>query len=119
MSFEGYYQTMCENGHYYEFDVYDAPRGQIDASSDERSVEGWCNSLVDGKPCNKPEAWSTLVDITNGAEDGRVELVLLKHPVYKTCDLGHNHLVSDEIFVIPGEAPLKTLTRHATMEDGD
>ena len=52
MSFEGYFQRLCKNGHYSELDVYDptdVPR------------ERWKCDV-----CGEPLAWEKTVDQTNG-----------------------------------------------------
>lgn len=54
MSFEGYYQTLCVEGHHRDFNVY----GETDPT------EG------DALPCGHPLAWWNLVDCTNGCEEG-------------------------------------------------
>lgn len=52
MSFEGYYQKICPDGHYWTCDVY--------------FEQIFCPS------CGKEAAWSNIVDVTNGSfEDGR------------------------------------------------
>jgi RNA polymerase subunit RPABC4/transcription elongation factor Spt4 len=55
MSFEGYFQKICANGHYWQCDVYDE---------------------TDNCPiCDKPEVWENMVDITNGSyeDDKRID----------------------------------------------
>lgn len=59
MSFEGYYQQICPNGHYYTCDVY---------------TVGPCSD------CGEGAAWSNLVDETNCDSVGEIPLHLLsKH----------------------------------------
>ena len=49
MSFEGYYQLICRNGHYMCYDVYDCPE----------------NTRCD--ICNAEIVWKHIVDLTNGS----------------------------------------------------
>jgi len=81
MSFEGYYQVLCKNGHYEAFSVYwDEP-------------EFWkCGD------CGEPCAWWHIVDVTNGSYDeegnridGYVELETEKQfiCVCPTCGVAH------------------------------
>ena len=52
MSFEGLYQVLCENGHYYCFDVY------------TMQPENWICPA-----CGKKAKWYNMVDCTNGSFD--------------------------------------------------
>ena len=53
MSYEGYDQVLCENGHYHTYDCYDF-----------WEAEGWnCPT------CGAKAAWSNMVDVTNGSYD--------------------------------------------------
>ena len=93
MSFEGYYQVICKNGHYHTKDSYEA---------DEEMACPFCKS---------PKAWENLVDVTNGSEDGggnRIDgFVFLKATKdARTCTCGkcgHEHEIEPAIFGIPGE----------------
>lgn len=58
MSYEGYRQALCQEGHYYTYDVY--------------------NPYVDCPYCHSPTAWENSVDQTNGEEWGVIPLDLLK-----------------------------------------
>lgn len=60
MSFEGYYQIICENGHYHTPDCYYYYH-------DEEGMVA-CSSTG----CKGKIIWSNLVDVTNGSfnEDG-------------------------------------------------
>lgn len=53
MSFEGYYQILCKNGHQWVADCY--------AFDDEEPAI--CSE------CGEMEAWRNLVDVTNGSYD--------------------------------------------------
>lgn len=88
MSYEGYEQHICKNGHYYECDAYYFV-------GDE-----YCK-------CGAPSAWSNSVDQTNGQPQGKISLYalhahfLLTDEVVETCNLGHQHTTSEAVFRIP------------------
>ena len=84
MSFEGYYQLLCANGH---------ANGSVDVYiyDYERRQEMICEC---GAPINK----TNLVDQTNGCEGnpcicGAKELEEIEAPVLETCNLGHQHVI--------------------------
>ncbi len=81
MSFEGYHQVLCENGHYDQVDI-------------------WSFIDLENFKCEKCEAkgaWQNLVNLTNGSFenhpitgeetriDGYVELEIDKQEVCPTC----------------------------------
>jgi len=70
MSFEGYYQTLCENGHYDIEDCY--------MFSEGKSFE--CSK------CGSGIAWYNLVDTTNGDESGYVKLEMVSQKKCEHCD---------------------------------
>jgi len=51
MSYEGYEQVLCENGHYFTFDCYDYWQ-----------EDKWVCPI-----CGAKSAWSNMVDVTNGS----------------------------------------------------
>lgn len=53
MSFEGYYQCLCKNGHYFECDIYEC-----------EEIKMACCPI-----CGKKIAWWNIVDTTNGSHD--------------------------------------------------
>lgn len=85
MSYEGYTQNICENGHYFICDAYDP------CSCD----------------CGKEAAWTNAVNETNCMGEGVIHLdvldknFLLAGAVYETCNLGHSHLVQQSVYRIP------------------
>ena len=93
MSFEGYYQTLCKNGHAYCFDCYES------------------KELEDIKcpHCKEHLAWWNLVDTTNGSfdDDGKRidgEVKLRKYErgqkcVCPTCK--NNHTTGLDKYHIP------------------
>ena len=58
MSFEGYYQVLCVNGHLLEIDVYDV---DVDFPN--------CDEEWECEYCNEKIAWWNIVDETNGSFD--------------------------------------------------
>jgi hypothetical protein len=90
MSFEGYAQCICANGHYFtdNADAYNPPHG--------------C-------PCKAPTMWENVVDDTNCDSYGKIPLELLEKEylispaIYEKCNLGHTHEISSAIFQIPIE----------------
>lgn len=90
MSYEGYEQHICKNGHYFEVDAiygYDA--------------EVFCDY------CRGPSAWMNGVDDTNGDNMGIIpipllrEKFLIKDVVVQICNLGHSHTMSEAVFRVP------------------
>jgi hypothetical protein len=87
MSYEGYTQCICESGHYYTRDAFDEDRVCCE--------------------CGRPAAWSNEVDETNEPDDGKilysalVRNFLAFHAQVETCNLGHEHEISPDIFRIP------------------
>ena len=79
MSFEGYYQCLCDHGHYWTEDCY-----TIFSGDDSKSI---CPE------CKNPHIWKNLVDITNGSFeedeekriDGYIELELESEKICKEC----------------------------------
>lgn len=87
MSFEGRWQNICGNGHYYERDVYYMEPREDDCP--------YC-----GDAC----AWSNLIDDTNGEEDGKIEPRLKTDAVWCTCpECGIQHVKEIAVFHIPKE----------------
>jgi len=94
MSFEGYYQLVCTNGHQYNADLY---------GEEEHTKCPICNS------CAK---WWNLVNLTNGSFegdgdnetriDGYVELVVEKAAKTCKCDkCGNDHIIEQETYLVP------------------
>jgi hypothetical protein len=67
MSYEGYIQQVCPNGHYLEVDCYAA---DLD---DEKSCPH----------CGEEWAWENSVDTTNGEHQGRIEPTQLTPALYR------------------------------------
>jgi len=88
MSYEGYYQTLCEKGHLGP----DIPC-QYSVEREQDIIKGYtCTEWVDGKPCGASLTWVNSVDDTNCDSQGYHFMEQLTEQVTKTCDLGHEHV---------------------------
>jgi hypothetical protein len=94
MSYEGYEQHICKNGHYFERDV--SPN---DMWGSDDAVCSFCAAT---------SAWENSVDTTNGGEDGKIPFEVLEqkflisraeNKVCPTCN--HSEQVSKDVFRIP------------------
>ncbi len=103
MSYEGYLQCICENGHYFE-----------------RNVENGGPCL-----CGSPAAWTNEVDQTNCDENGVIKFSVIEEKFLDTpdrvevCDLGHPHVTRDAVFRIPTKAETDPLREYFDSEIGD
>lgn len=104
MSYEGYEQHICANGHYFERDV---------SYSYEEDVVSCPN-------CVAPSAFCNSVDETNCEALGKIDMAaLLVSPAeIETCNLGHDHFTKDAIYRIPNKEETNSL-RSYRNEDGD
>ena len=84
MSYEGYVQMLCANGHY---------------QTDDGETEARC------EVCEAKIGWFNGVDDTNCDSYGYIDMDQFRigEPVYETCNLGHKHLVQSAVFKIPTE----------------
>lgn len=95
MSYEGYEQCICKNGHYYERDC-------------------WAEDAVCGT-CKEESAWYNPVDQTNGPSQGEIpyetlkEKFLVKTAVVQVCNLNHEHQIEPAIFRIPTRREVEPL----------
>lgn len=99
MSFEGFVQYLCKNGHNWDNDVY------------------WDDDSEKCPICEAEIVWSNLVDTTNGSfcncnegcencEDGRIdgyiELEVKEPAVYSECkECGTKKLIKEETYKVP------------------
>jgi len=85
MSFEGYYQFLCDDGHYWIANVYE---------HDEDTAK--CPY------CNKKVKWWNLVNETNEPDVGKIELKVKTEAVYCVCTKCKNkHKIKQETYHIP------------------
>ena len=102
MSFEGFYQCFCKNGHLVEIDAYDYDSGPCHVCGAEFEVK-------------------ILVDDTNGERSGVISKKALKSlvispEVKQLCNLGHWHVVNQAVYRIPSPEELQSLR---SFGDGD
>jgi ribosomal protein S27E len=113
MSYEGYVQVLCANGHYNTYDAYDDPFGVYDEPE----------SIPTCKVCGENLVWRNGVDETNGCEArgggdclmelskeeiekcrgcGYVDLVEKTPAKYCQCkECGHTHMIEEPTYYIP------------------
>ncbi|MHA2280034.1 MAG: hypothetical protein ACXAC5_04050 [Promethearchaeota archaeon] len=104
MSFEGYYQILCRNGHIGGADCYDDPN--FDGSEKQTFYDGgeeYDHPRWRCPECKELAGWWNLVDITNGSYyederiDGYVELEIATEPDVCTCNCGYVHPKGGEL----------------------
>jgi len=95
MSFEGYFQCLCEDGHENTHDVYEWY--DVNEFEQECSISG----------CKKKIAWWTIIDETNGADEESGEGIavvfeeLIPADNCKCQKCGHEHLASPMRYKFP------------------
>ena len=89
MSYEGYEQHLCANGHLFTLDAHDPS---------ERKCY-----------CGAESVWENDVDQTNCESYGYIDMeqFLIEPAKYQKCNLGHSHLISKEVYRIPSESERK------------
>lgn len=92
MSYEGYNQHICKNGHYYT-------RDDIGCWEDEDP----CDDAWHAKPCGERPVWSNAVDDTNCDSYGEIDMIpfLVSVRISEVCNLGHKHTVEDPRYRVP------------------
>lgn len=100
MSYEGYQQLICKNGHYNTVDAYD--------------------NIEVCQVCGEGFVWWNSVDVTNGSFevnekgeevriDGHINLEILQSEDYCTCEKCDNtHIISPAIYKVPEVGGHKT-----------
>lgn len=102
MSYEGYEQHICSDGHYFRTDAY--------ATFYDEKVK--CD-------CGKPSIWCNGVDETNCEGIGYIDMdqFIIKSAQYETCNLGHKHMTAKATYKVPSEEEA-TKARTFRTEDG-
>jgi hypothetical protein len=96
MSYEGYEQCLCANGHYYCGD----------------------DIMFEGDPpcphCQAPCAWTNEVDETNGPPQGLIDMgaLVVEAEVLEVCSLGHQHVTRQAVYRIPSEEEKQHLRQY-------
>ena len=81
MSYEGFTQVLCANGHLREFDCWNSP-------------------MMFCPCCGKPFVWRHEVDETN-CEGVRADLEIAVPEQREWCDMGHVHVTREVTYKIP------------------
>jgi hypothetical protein len=99
MSFEGYYQLICANGHYRTCDSWFSPEGKCSCGAEYKMIN--------------------LVDQTNGPDEGIINLddLKIKDAIRHTCSCGHVHIVEEAIFRIPSQKEKESLRNYSSCDD--
>ena len=107
MSYEGFVQIICGNGHYFTVNAMD-----------EMYIYG---DDVVCHLCSAKQAWRNSVDDTNCESYGiirNMEQFLITPAKVEVCNLGHNHIVGWDIFRIPTKEETEN-AREFLDPDGD
>lgn len=98
MSYEGYEQLLCANGHAWAIDAY------ADAFEDDNYHPRKCHD------CGGMAVWGNSVDETNGVNpdtdegEGYVPLKMKTDIVYEECfHCKHSKIIANETFEIPSD----------------
>ena len=91
MSYEGFEQVLCANGHYEILDCHE-------------DIEKYCCIK-----CNAKIVWTNSVDTTNCEHFGYIDMAkFIDSPIeYTTCNLGHMHCIKEQIYRIPTKEEAK------------
>lgn len=91
MSYEGYVEGLCEDGHYHSWDCWDDPPLQCNAPTGKNTM------------CGKTWVWSNPVDQTNGSgEEFEAKLEVFEEVKTETCPTcNHTEIVAAIRYKIP------------------
>lgn len=107
MSYEGYVQILCANGHW------------------DMQPEPYEDSLDPCPFCGAKPAWTNHVDDTNCDSIGRIDLRLLRQKfllseaVQEKCSLGHLHTMVEAVYRVPTSDETEELIRLSAQGDDD
>ena len=90
MSYSGYFQLLCEQGHYSEVECY---------------TYNHCSDTHICQHCESHIIWEHLIDTTNDCgNDQRVKLEEIVPDIVDVCDdCGHETIVEPARYRIPGD----------------
>jgi hypothetical protein len=113
MSYEGYVQCFCTNGHLVEIDAYDTPLR-------DENGEGCCQALINGDRCKAKLLFQNHVDDTNCEAVGRIlESDLEVYQISNNIkDPITNHISSHRRYEFPSMRQLKRLMTYKTDDNG-
>lgn len=110
MSFEGYYQILCRNGHECGCDCYDQPVFEVrEKSSGSQEYDPWFDfeeSVWKCPVCGELAAWWNLVDVTNGSYCECNEQLKERSEGCEHCDRGR----IDGYVDLEDDVPVETCT---------
>src|SRR5690348_692216 len=96
MSYEGYEQNICANGHLYNSnDVYHM--GDSHAACPHCDAACAFSNSVDDTNCN---SFGIILDWSS---------FLVTEAVFEKCNIGHQHLVTEAVYRIPTKEEAKAL----------
>jgi hypothetical protein len=88
MSYEGYVQCLCKNGHY---------DSEPDGVGFDFNPDNWFCTY-----CGEKLAWWNAVDLTNGDLDNAIELELISSQKNEICPCcQHEKLLNPAVYKIP------------------
>lgn len=105
MSYEGYDQLLCKNGHYWTCDAFD------NVSYDENGPK---EIPLSCPYCQSPNIWSNSVDQTNGNDVEAIDMkqFLVQDREFKTCQTcGCASEVTPAIYRIPSPKETEIASR--------
>lgn len=104
MSYEGYEQHICQNGHRFDTGCGD-----------------WMDESVEACPiCQALSVWWNGVDDTNCDECGVIrdwDSLLLTAQQTEVCNLGHTHVTKHATYRVPNEEEAEALRVYRTQSD--
>ncbi len=103
MSYEGYVQNLCANGHLFELDAHNACYMGQYTGEDGR---------VECPVCKADVAWSNQVDLTNDAGFPYIDFRAKSEVVVDTCDkCGHSEVKALPTYHIPSTEEMEQYHR--------
>ena len=106
MSYEGFDQLLCSNGHYWTCNAFD------NVSYDEHGPKEISLSCPH---CKTPSVWSNPIDQTNGGDVGFIDMnqFLVKEKELETCQTcKHSSETAPAIYRIPSKEETEVARRN-------
>lgn len=111
MSYEGYLEVLCENGH---LNIHNENAG---LDYDERGP--FVNySNIKCPDCKSIAAFVNCVDATNGPPQGAIDFDLFEISPQKVekCNLGHFHIIKPAVYRIPTKDEAQAIRSKSVYE---